>query len=83
MHQTQVRRYGVDGTWVGRSDYTGAWWENMSPQDAARVRKIYIFHAWAPDSFQTILNKWVAAGKSIAELTASVGSVAKVVATFL
>jgi hypothetical protein len=83
VHQTRTYRYGVDGTWIGTSDRTTAWWETMTPTNAARVRKIYIFHAWAPDSFQTILNKWVAAGESIAKLAASVGSVAKVVSTFV
>jgi hypothetical protein len=83
VHQTETRRYGVDGTWIGRSDLTQAWWENMTPGDAGRVTQIYLFHTWAPDSFQTILDKWVAAGKSIAELAASAASVAKLVKTFV
>lgn len=83
VHQTRTYRYGVDGTWIGTSDRTTAWWESMSPESAGRVTKIYIFQSWAPDSFQTILNKWVAAGQSIAQLVSSVSSVAKVIATFV
>jgi len=80
-YQTQTYRYGVDGTWIGRSDRTDAWWEQMSADEFSRTTQLAIFHAWAPDSFQTILDRWVAAGSSIASLAGSVGSVAKVFTT--
>jgi hypothetical protein len=83
VHQTGSYRYAVDGTAIGTSQRTSAWWEQLSPEDASRVTKIYIFQAWAPDSFQTILDKWVAAGQSLAQLAASVASVAKVVTIFV
>jgi hypothetical protein len=83
LHQTESRRYGVDGTLVGTSSRTTAWWEDMSVADAASVKEINIFHTWAPDSFQTILDRWVAAGKSIAELVEEASKVAKVVTTFV
>ena len=83
VHQTQNYRYAVDGTAIGTSQRTTAWWEQISPQDASRVTKIYVFHAWAPDSFQTILDKWVVAGESLAKLSVSVGSVAKVATIFV
>jgi hypothetical protein len=76
--QSQDHRYGVDGTAVGTSDRTTAWFEAMKAGDTGRVTAYYLFQAWAPDDFMTILNKWVAAGKSVASLAASVASVAKV-----
>jgi hypothetical protein len=83
VYQTQSYRYGVDGTMIGTSQRTTAWWEQMSPQDAGRVTKIYIFQSWAPDSFQTILDRWVTAGELIARLAGSVASVAKVAAVLV
>jgi hypothetical protein len=76
--QTQDHRFGVDGTWVGRSDRTDAWWETMSTDAAARTVELVFYHAWSPDSFQTILTKWVTAGQSVAQLVTAAASVAKV-----
>jgi hypothetical protein len=78
VYQTRTYRYGVDGTWIGRSDLTTAWWESMSPADAGRVTKVNIFHTWAPDDFQTIVNKWKAAAESITQLWTAVAPVAKI-----
>jgi hypothetical protein len=78
VYQTQDHRYGVDGTWVGQSDRTQAWWESMGAVAAARTAQVAVFQSWAPDSFQTILNNWTAAGKSIVDLVTAAGSVAKV-----
>lgn len=83
VYQTETRRYGVDGTMIGTSDRTTAWWETMGGDNAARVTEVYLFHAWAPDSFQTILDRWVAAGQSISQLVSSASSVAKTVKTFV
>jgi hypothetical protein len=35
-----------------------------------------VVQAWDPDNFQTILNGWVAAGKTIAALAGAITSVA-------
>jgi hypothetical protein len=83
VHQTHNYRYGVDGTAVGTSQRTTAWWEQLSPEQASRVTKIYIFQSWAPDSFQTILDKWVVAGESLAKLVGSAISIAKVTTLFV
>lgn len=77
VYQTQSHRYGVDGTAIGRSDLTVAWWENMGPDKAARATTVSIFQSWDPDSFQTILNRWVQAGKSIIDLITEVANVAR------
>ncbi len=76
--QTQDHRFGVDGTWIGRSDRTDAWWESMSTDAAARTTELVFYHAWSPDSFQTVLNRWVAAGQSVAQLVTAAVSVAKI-----
>jgi hypothetical protein len=78
VYQTQTYRYGVDGTWIGTSDRNTAWFESMNPADTGRVTNIYIFQSWAPDSFQTILDRWVAAGSSVSQLATDVANVAKV-----
>lgn len=80
VFQTGFHRYGVDGTWIGRSDRTDAWWESMPAADTSRVSRHTIFLVWAPDSFQTILDKWVQSGQKVASLVGSVASVAAVFA---
>jgi hypothetical protein len=79
--QTPLNRYGVDGRWIGRSDRTDVWDPNpfsISPDAAAKVVYFRVFHTWAPNDFQTVLDKWVAAGDSVAKLAGDVGAVAKV-----
>jgi hypothetical protein len=51
------------------------------PADAARVQTGAVFQTWSPNDFQTVLDKWVAAGKSVADLATSTASVAKVAMT--
>lgn len=79
VYSTGVHRYGVDGRLIGTSDRTDAWWESMPVEDVSRVTAQTIFLVWAPDGFQHILDRWVQAGKSIAELVAIVGGVAQVI----
>jgi hypothetical protein len=78
VYGTQEHRYGVDGTWIGTSDRNTPWFENMNPADTNRVTKIYVFHSWSPDSFQTILDRWVAAGNSVSQLATDAANIAKV-----
>jgi hypothetical protein len=79
--QSQDHRYGVDGTMIGTSDRTDAWWETMSPDEFNRTTQAAIFQVWDPNSFQTILDQWVQSAKKIADLVGSVASVAKVFTT--
>lgn len=79
--ESPVYRWGVDGRWIGVSDRTEDWPTASQPfsipvAEASSVVSLNIFHAWDPDSFQTILNKWVAVGQSIAELAQSASTVA-------
>jgi hypothetical protein len=74
-----VQRFGVDGTAVGTSDRTDAWPTpsvNLDPNEAVLVQNMVCFQAWAPDNFQTVLNKWVQAGKSVTELIQDASGVA-------
>lgn len=80
IHQSQDHRYPVDGTWVGQSDRTDAWYETMKATRVGDVHRIYVFQSWAPDSFNPILDKWAKASGQVAQLAADVAAVAKVVA---
>ena len=80
VYSTGLYRYGVDGTWIGTSDRTDAWWENMPAVDTARVTNHTTFLVWAPDNFQDILDQWVQSGQKLASLVSSVGAVAAVFA---
>jgi hypothetical protein len=81
--QSQDHRYGVDGTMVGTSDRTDAWWETMSADAFNRTTQVAIFHSWDPNSFQTILDQWVQTAKKIGDLVTSVAGIAKVFTTIL
>jgi hypothetical protein len=80
VYGTGLYRYGVDGTWIGTSDRTEPWWESMPATDTARVTNHTIFLAWAPNSFQDILDQWVQSGQKVAALVGSVGTIAAVIA---
>jgi hypothetical protein len=77
--QSTLFRYGVDGTLIGNAKRTDGWSFVMDPGRTAAVENLTIFHVWAPDQFQVILDKWVRAGKSIAELVKSAQQVAAAV----
>jgi hypothetical protein len=78
--QSQNHRYGVDGTAVGTSDRTDSWWESIPVDHLGSISRLYIFQQWEPDSFMTILGKWVAASKPVGDLVIEAAAVAKVVA---
>jgi hypothetical protein len=76
-NQPYLHRYGVDGRWIGNSDRHDAWILNHTQADAARAVAVRLWHSYNPDSFQTVLNKWVAAGDSIKKLADDVAAIAK------
>jgi hypothetical protein len=78
--QSPMYRYGVDGTAIGNSKRFDGWSFALDQARANDVRKLHIFHIWGPDQFQHILDKWVAAGESVAQLADAAGKVAAVVA---
>jgi hypothetical protein len=62
--------FGVDGTWIGRSDRTDYWSEDVGPGLAERATAIHVYHFWAPQysAIQTIVNKAVEAAKPAIEV---------------
>ena len=62
--------FGVDGTWIGRSDRTDYWSEDVGPALAQRTTAIHVYHFWAPQysAIQTIVDKAVAAAKPVVEV---------------
>jgi hypothetical protein len=79
-HSRLLERYGVDGTKIGTSDRTDPWVFHMDPTDAQRVRRALVFHTWAPDDLQVILDKWVQTGQKAAQLVQDAGRIAAVFA---
>lgn len=67
-----TRRFGVDGTWVGRSDRTDYWSEDISVDAADRVTSIAIFHFWSPNQLDDVVRRAVAMVKPIVEIVAAV-----------
>jgi hypothetical protein len=78
--QTPLYRYGVDGTAIGMAKRLDGWSFQLDPARAGDVRNLTVFHTAKPDDFQVVLDKWVAAGKSVGELASSVKDIAAVVA---
>ncbi|MFI9172772.1 hypothetical protein [Streptomyces lincolnensis] len=81
VFQSGMHRYGVDGTVIGTSDRTDAWWESVPPADTARITCHAIFLTWAPDSFEKILGRWAESGEKVASLVSSAAAIAAVFAT--
>ena len=66
VHVTQARRYGVDGTLVGRSDRTDVWTEVIDPTTLAQVVRMQVFHFWAP-KWDSNVDRWVKALMPLAQ----------------
>jgi hypothetical protein len=58
LGQTPMQRYGVDGTWIGNSDRTDAWFASIDPKEAQRVQEMTVYQTWQPDTFERVLEKW-------------------------
>ena len=54
-----TQRYGVDGTWIGRSDRTDYWSEELSEDWATRTTTITLFHFWQPDPLDDVVRRGV------------------------
>jgi hypothetical protein len=70
MSETQT--FGVDGTWIGRSDRTDYWSQDL-PQDwATRTTKITINQFWNPWALQDGVRKLVDLARPIIEIAQAV-----------
>jgi hypothetical protein len=67
---TSTQQFGVDGTWIGRSDRTDYWSEDLDPAMTKRAAAIHVFHFWDPSfaKFQQALDSAIANGKKIVDL---------------
>jgi hypothetical protein len=76
-----IERFGVDGTAdpFGTSDRTDAWTVQLDPTDAKNAITVYVSHTWDPDSFQTVLDKWLSEGKKLVDLFTAVAQIAKTI----
>lgn len=64
--------YGVDGTWIGRSDRTDYWSQDLPADWADRTTALTIFHFWNPNALQDQVRKLVDTAKPIVEIVAAV-----------
>lgn len=66
---SEEMRFGVDGRWLGRSDRTETWTQNIDPALARQVKKLTIVHYWAPKvTVQQMIESAIQIGKDIVEL---------------
>ena len=69
---SETQSFGVDGTWIGRSDRTDYWSQDL-PQDwANRITKITINQFWNPWSLQDQVRKLVDLARPIVEIAQAV-----------
>ena len=69
--RTGAHRFGVDGTWIGKSDQTQPWGESIPIDVVRRTVRLQIFHFWAPN-WSANLDKWLSIGKSVGQAIAGV-----------
>jgi len=79
--QTQTQRFGVDGTWIGRSDRTDFWSTMLTEDHAVRTTDITIFHFWDPNTLESQVGRLVAAVKPLTEIIKSLVAIGASVAT--
>jgi hypothetical protein len=69
---SDTQRYGVDGTWIGRSDRTDYWSQDLSEDWARRTTSITLAHFWLPDQLDDVVRRYVNMTKSIVEIIQAV-----------
>lgn len=72
---SDTQRYGVDGTWIGRSDRTDYWSQDLSEDWASRTTTITLAHFWLPDQLDDVVRRYVNMLKPIAEIIGAVISI--------
>ena len=67
---SQIQAFGVDGRWLGRSDRTDFWAEDINPSVAARTVAIHVVHFWYPryQFFANLVNYAVSVGRPLVDL---------------
>jgi len=64
--------FGVDGAWMGRSDRTDYWGEDIDPDVTARTRILAVAHTGAPQVLQRMVERAIAGSWPIADVIAEV-----------
>jgi hypothetical protein len=64
--------FGVDGAWMGRSDRTDYWGEDIDPDVTARTRTLAVVHTGAPQVLQRTVERAIAGLWPIADVVAEV-----------
>jgi hypothetical protein len=59
IHACEVRSFGVDGQWIGRSDRTDFWTEGIPRAVMDRVEGVYVFHSPNPRGLLVNLRMFV------------------------
>jgi hypothetical protein len=73
MSETQT--FGVDGTWIGRSDRTDYWSMDLSQDWATRTTGMTIFEFWNPWSLQDTVRKLVDTVRPLVEIVQAVANI--------
>jgi hypothetical protein len=73
---TDIYTFGVDGTWIGRSDRTDYWTEEVGTNVAGRTSAIHVLHFWNPIyvAIQNIVREAVNAARPVVDLMNDVKS---------
>jgi hypothetical protein len=64
--------FGVDGAWMGRSDRTEYWSEEIDPGVALRTRTVAVLHTGAPQVLQRTVERAIAGMWSMADVVTAV-----------
>jgi hypothetical protein len=64
--------FGVDGAWMGRSDRTDYWGEEIDPDVTGRTRTLAVAHTGAPQVLQRTVERAIAGLWPIADVVAEV-----------
>jgi hypothetical protein len=77
-----IHSFGVDGTWIGRSDRTDPWFEDYPPDWADRTTSVTVAHFWDPNALADQLAKAVAILKPVGEIFQILGGIGASLKTF-
>jgi hypothetical protein len=65
-----VREFGVDGTWIGRSDRTDTWQESIDQNTADHTVSVYVIHGPDPQDIRAAVDNAIAIAKPIGDAIA-------------
>jgi hypothetical protein len=74
---SQMHPFGVDGRWVGRSDRTDFWQEDIDPGVVGRIATVTVIHTWEPAEAKDQVDRAIAIGKPIADLIADLANIGR------